>query len=249
MSISQFGKSTDQYNDHRQCGGKRVTVIYLPFDTKQCYCQAKSIQIILWGYQKIFLKSNKNRRSCQTTFSFQFKWLTTLKTTQNNNHKISITASIIVIAVPIGCMFAGALMECVGRLHTIKLAMIPCIAGWIAIAMADNFYVLLIGRILTGLGCGRFLCFLIPSSYFIQIKQPEFKIHSSHFSNWHQSSNCLHHWSSTSRFKRLLNVYSPNNRFIRWVSKEGIDFQQSHFTTHWLSPTGWRLFYWLLYTA
>ncbi|KAL5279991.1 hypothetical protein ACFFRR_004164 [Megaselia abdita] len=44
-------------------------------------------------------------------------------------------------------------MECVGRLHTIKLAMIPCIAGWIAIAMADNFYVLLIGRILTGLGC------------------------------------------------------------------------------------------------
>uniref|UniRef100_T1H132 Major facilitator superfamily (MFS) profile domain-containing protein n=1 Tax=Megaselia scalaris TaxID=36166 RepID=T1H132_MEGSC len=44
-------------------------------------------------------------------------------------------------------------MECVGRLHTIKLAMIPCIAGWIAIAMADNFYILLIGRILTGLGC------------------------------------------------------------------------------------------------
>lgn len=52
-----------------------------------------------------------------------------------------------------------------------------------------------------------------PSSPYIQIP----KIHSPHFSNWHQSSNCLHHWSSTSRFKRLLNVYSPYNRFIRWV--------------------------------
>lgn len=57
-------------------------------------------------------------------------------------------------------------MECVGRLHTIKLAMIPCIAGWIAIAMADNFYILLIGRILTGLGCGTFLHFISSTLHF-----------------------------------------------------------------------------------
>ncbi|XP_055385969.1 facilitated trehalose transporter Tret1-2 homolog isoform X2 [Condylostylus longicornis] len=64
-----------------------------------------------------------------------------------------IIASIIVIAVPIGCLFAGALMEWIGRLNTIKLAAIPCTLGWISIAIAPNFITLLLGRILTGLGC------------------------------------------------------------------------------------------------
>ncbi|XP_037910328.1 facilitated trehalose transporter Tret1-2 homolog isoform X2 [Hermetia illucens] len=62
-------------------------------------------------------------------------------------------ASIIVIAVPVGCLFAGGLMEWIGRLNTIKIAAIPCCLGWIAIALAQDFYVLLLGRIITGLGC------------------------------------------------------------------------------------------------
>lgn len=62
-------------------------------------------------------------------------------------------ASIIVISVPIGCAVAGVLMEWMGRLNAIKTAAFPCIAGWIMIAMSNSFSVMLIGRILTGLGC------------------------------------------------------------------------------------------------
>lgn len=61
-------------------------------------------------------------------------------------------ASVIVLAVPVGCLFAGVLMEWIGRLNTIKIAALPCVLGWIMIATGTNFYLLLIGRILTGLG-------------------------------------------------------------------------------------------------
>lgn len=61
-------------------------------------------------------------------------------------------ASIIVLSVPVGCLFAGFLMEYLGRLNAIKLAAIPCVIGWIVMATATNFYALLGGRILTGLG-------------------------------------------------------------------------------------------------
>lgn len=61
-------------------------------------------------------------------------------------------ASVIVLAVPPGCLFAGVLMEWIGRLNTIKCAAIPCVIGWTFIATATNMYTLLIGRILTGLG-------------------------------------------------------------------------------------------------
>lgn len=61
-------------------------------------------------------------------------------------------ASVIVLAVPPGCLIAGVLMEWIGRLNTIKCASIPCVIGWVMIATATNMPVLLIGRILTGLG-------------------------------------------------------------------------------------------------
>lgn len=64
----------------------------------------------------------------------------------------SWVASVIVLAVPVGCLFAGFLMEYIGRLNTIKIAALPCVVGWILIATAPNFYCLLGGRILTGLG-------------------------------------------------------------------------------------------------
>ncbi|XP_055640398.1 facilitated trehalose transporter Tret1-2 homolog isoform X2 [Toxorhynchites rutilus septentrionalis] len=62
-------------------------------------------------------------------------------------------ASIIVIMVPIGSLVAGVIMEFLGRLNTIKLAAIPCIIGWIAIALADNFFWIMVGRVLTGFAC------------------------------------------------------------------------------------------------
>lgn len=64
----------------------------------------------------------------------------------------SWVASVIVLSVPVGCLFAGFLMEYIGRLNTIKLAAIPCCIGWIAMATATNIFGLLAGRILTGLG-------------------------------------------------------------------------------------------------
>lgn len=65
-------------------------------------------------------------------------------------------ASVIVISVPIGCIVAGFLMESIGRLNTIKLGTIPCVLGWTAIAMAPNVITIILGRVLTGFGCGNY---------------------------------------------------------------------------------------------
>lgn len=65
-------------------------------------------------------------------------------------------ASVIVIVGPIASMTSGVVMDWIGRLNTIKIAAIPAIIGWILIANATNVPMVLIGRILTGLGCGEF---------------------------------------------------------------------------------------------
>lgn len=70
----------------------------------------------------------------------------------NFPYHFSNSASVIVLSVPVGCLFSAILMEWIGRLNTIKLAAIPCVTGWILIATAPNMAMLLIGRILTGLG-------------------------------------------------------------------------------------------------
>lgn len=64
-------------------------------------------------------------------------------------------ASVIVISVPIGCIVAGFLMESIGRLNTIKLGAVPCVIGWAAIALAPNVMTIILGRVLTGFGCGE----------------------------------------------------------------------------------------------
>ncbi|CAD6233299.1 GSCOCG00007118001-RA-CDS [Cotesia congregata] len=63
----------------------------------------------------------------------------------------SWTASIIVVAVPIGSLIVGFLMEAFGRIRTLQLGAIPCIIGWILIATAQNIPMILVGRLLTGL--------------------------------------------------------------------------------------------------
>lgn len=68
-------------------------------------------------------------------------------------------ASVIVISVPLGCILAGFLMESIGRLNTIKIGLIPCVIGWTAIALAPDVMTIIIGRMLTGFGCGKcFFC-------------------------------------------------------------------------------------------
>ncbi|XP_030759652.1 facilitated trehalose transporter Tret1-like [Sitophilus oryzae] len=61
-------------------------------------------------------------------------------------------ASSTVLVSPIGGITGGFLMDSVGRLNTLKLAAIPSIIGWITIATANNVPMLIIGRVLTGLG-------------------------------------------------------------------------------------------------
>lgn len=71
----------------------------------------------------------------------------------------SLVASIIVLVIPIGSIFAGILMECTGRLNTIMIAAFPSIVGWVMIAEATNIYWILGGRVLTGIACGKLRLF------------------------------------------------------------------------------------------
>lgn len=61
-------------------------------------------------------------------------------------------------------------MEWIGRLNAIKLAAIPCCVGWILIATASNIYMLLAGRVLTGLGSA-----IGTSEYFVKQRSAIFQ--------------------------------------------------------------------------
>lgn len=52
-------------------------------------------------------------------------------------------------------MTCGFLMDSVGRLNTIKLAMVPAVAGWIVIATSRSVTMMIIGRIITGFAAGE----------------------------------------------------------------------------------------------
>lgn len=83
------------------------------------------------------------------------------------------TASVIVIAAPIGSLLGGVLMEYVGRLRTLQIGTIPCIAGWIMIALAQNVSMILIGRILCGLATAMATSPAIV--YITEVARPELR--------------------------------------------------------------------------
>ncbi|XP_066154003.1 facilitated trehalose transporter Tret1-like isoform X1 [Euwallacea fornicatus] len=59
-------------------------------------------------------------------------------------------ASAVVLVTPIGGISAGFMMDSIGRLNTIKLALIPSFIGWALIATATNVPMMIAGRVLTG---------------------------------------------------------------------------------------------------
>ncbi|KAJ8917393.1 hypothetical protein NQ315_002417 [Exocentrus adspersus] len=59
-------------------------------------------------------------------------------------------ASVIVIVVPIGAITGGFFMDSIGRLNTIKMALIPSVVGWSLIASAQNVPMIIAGRLLAG---------------------------------------------------------------------------------------------------
>ncbi|KAB7497525.1 Solute carrier family 2, facilitated glucose transporter member 6, partial [Armadillidium nasatum] len=66
-------------------------------------------------------------------------------------------SSISNLGAVIGCPLAGVSLKYLGRRGTIIYAGIPTTIGWILIAAAPNFTVLLIGRVISGLYLGIFM--------------------------------------------------------------------------------------------
>lgn len=60
-------------------------------------------------------------------------------------------ASIVNVGCIIGCLSIGYMMDKIGRKWTILVMLIPVTIGWILIIFSQNFAMMLIGRLLTGL--------------------------------------------------------------------------------------------------
>ncbi|KRT79410.1 membrane transporter [Oryctes borbonicus] len=73
-----------------------------------------------------------------------------INATASQGQKEAWVASTTIVVVPVACLVCGALMDWIGRLNTLKLTAIPVTIGWILIATATNYPMVLIGRILTG---------------------------------------------------------------------------------------------------
>ncbi|XP_043280516.1 facilitated trehalose transporter Tret1-like isoform X2 [Venturia canescens] len=82
-------------------------------------------------------------------------------------------ASVIVITAPLGSLIGGVLMEWVGRLRTLQIGAIPCIAGWILIALAENIPMILVGRVLAGLASAMATSPAIV--YITEVARPELR--------------------------------------------------------------------------
>ncbi|KAK9753919.1 Sugar transporter [Popillia japonica] len=59
-------------------------------------------------------------------------------------------ASTTIVVVPVASLICGVVMDSIGRLNTLKITAIPVTIGWILIATATNYPMILLGRILTG---------------------------------------------------------------------------------------------------
>ncbi|XP_028131313.1 facilitated trehalose transporter Tret1 [Diabrotica virgifera virgifera] len=70
------------------------------------------------------------------------------KATKSEN---AFMASIIILIAPFASIVSGVLMDKFGRLNTIKLAIVPGVLGWVALALAPNMKIIIMGRILTGI--------------------------------------------------------------------------------------------------
>uniref|UniRef100_A0A1B6MQL7 Major facilitator superfamily (MFS) profile domain-containing protein n=1 Tax=Graphocephala atropunctata TaxID=36148 RepID=A0A1B6MQL7_9HEMI len=70
---------------------------------------------------------------------------------QVTKEDISWIASVVPLVTPISSVLTGYLVDKLGRLNTIKVAVVPYLVGWLCIALAHNFTQLMIGRVLTGL--------------------------------------------------------------------------------------------------
>ncbi|XP_046658619.1 facilitated trehalose transporter Tret1-2 homolog isoform X2 [Homalodisca vitripennis] len=70
---------------------------------------------------------------------------------------MSWLGSVVALMLPAGSMVAGCIIDKIGRLNTIRVAILPYVTGWFCIAVATGVPFLVVGRILTvfsmGLAC------------------------------------------------------------------------------------------------
>ncbi|XP_045466185.1 facilitated trehalose transporter Tret1-2 homolog isoform X1 [Harmonia axyridis] len=70
---------------------------------------------------------------------------------QTTKDERSWVASVLTLAVPVGAPLGGVLMDNFGRLNTVRIASIPAVIGWVMIATSSSLWMLIAGRICTGL--------------------------------------------------------------------------------------------------
>ncbi|CAG9854457.1 unnamed protein product [Phyllotreta striolata] len=63
----------------------------------------------------------------------------------------ALIASILILVAPLASVFCGVIMDKIGRINTIKTAMVPAVVGWCLTALAKNTTVLITGRALVGI--------------------------------------------------------------------------------------------------
>ncbi|KAB7502368.1 Sugar transporter ERD6-like 4 [Armadillidium nasatum] len=76
------------------------------------------------------------------------------------------------VGAMIGCPFAGFSINILGRRGTIIYAVIPALIGWIFIVFAQNFEMLVIGRLITGTSCS--LISLAVPTYIAEFSSPPY---------------------------------------------------------------------------
>lgn len=82
-------------------------------------------------------------------------------------------ASIVILCTPLGAFIGSFLMESLGRLRTLQLGTIPCVAGYILIASAQNLPMIFIGRVLAGLATA--LATSPAIVYITEVARPELR--------------------------------------------------------------------------
>ena len=83
------------------------------------------------------------------------------------------TASIVILCTPLGAFLGTFLMESLGRIKTLQLGVIPCVAGYILIASAQNLTMIFFGRVLAGFATA--LATSPATVYITEVARPELR--------------------------------------------------------------------------
>lgn len=66
------------------------------------------------------------------------------------------------LTTPVSAFITGYVMHKLGRINAMRLSVLPYVAGWICIALAQDMRMIILGRILSGSSLGR--CSLVRKS-------------------------------------------------------------------------------------